>query len=139
MKTKTLRGPVSNLQVDHVQSGAGEFSAACYRATLNVGGHRVTYASPRRIAISDGDEVAVCGSEGTAAFTAMAYRNVTTGAEGNQGLFGARAVTVGVLLLCVVTLIQGSLLAVVFGTMAAFFHLCTARLADAIDELHSGV
>lgn len=135
VSTTTLRGHVSDLTVERVETGYGEYGGFGHRTKMKVGGRLVSYESPGRPAICDGDEVVVSGRDGPVAFVAIAYRNLSAGIEGNEGLFGTCGLSVVALVLCAGALSQGSFLALVFGAFAAYACLRAGRIFEAIDAI----
>ncbi len=82
-------GMVSGLSISDLVDGQyGE--QLVYRATFLLdGAHKVRLQARRRPSLRDGDLVAVAGAPRGFGFSALAYANLTTGEEGNVGMWEA--------------------------------------------------
>ena len=73
-----------------VGGGLGDASVHTTHILLfQLGSHAVRLSSSDPVVINDGDEVLVAGFARRGAFDALAYRNVSTSSEGDQGWLAA--------------------------------------------------
>lgn len=125
-----LKGKVSALRATASVSASSGNSMVhtSHILMFKVDGKPVSYEAPSPAMIEDGDEVVLGGELSSGAFRALAYRNLSSGAFGNAGLFAASLGTI----ICLI----GGAFALGFGYASSQFGL---PLADAVSPLIAAI
>lgn len=122
---QTLSGKVTRPRHTTEVSGSGDRDSSSvsttHIATFRIDNQPVVVRSSSVIQIEDGDEVKVAGEIKKGTLRADAYRNLTTGAEGNRGLWvflvsGIVLIVIGILF--VIGLPQTLHTLIIFGPLA---------------------